>query len=189
MRTTIIITLILITITWGQVKCQDKDDSLKHAIQDFYFDLPTDVSLDSLKTLLTINKSFKLGKSKSYDSKKTIDGQILQDKNLNANADYNQLLVSVWGNKNLTRDTLRFGWYISYGLDELDLAIKNRDDLKARFRPLFSEMSENNKIGYHGEINEHVFLRTGRKELEIRLTKNERPGNHRVSITYTEIRD
>jgi hypothetical protein len=188
MRTTIIVS-ILTTALWGQVNSQDKRDSLKYVIQEFYFNLPTDVSLDSLGQLLSNNRNFKRGWGKTYDPKRTIDGKILRDKNLNSNADYNQLLVSVWRNTHSTRDTLRFGWYISYGFDELGLATKDRDDFKSKFSPLFSEMSESTDRGYHGEINEYILLRTANKDLEIRLTKHERPGRHRVSITYTEIRE
>ena len=188
MRTTIILLILTIGLH-GQVNSQDRDDSLRRAVQEFFFDLPTNVSLDSLGHLLSGKKDFKRGWSKAYDQKTTIDGKILQDNNLNPKADYNQLLVSVWGNRPETKDTLRFGWYISYGLDELVLATKDRDDFKAKFNLLFSEMSENSQTGYHGEINEYVVFRSTNKELEIRLTKFERPGNHRVSLTYTEIRE
>lgn len=184
-----IITLILATILTGQVKSQDNVGLLKSAIQEFFFDLPTDVSLDSLDHLLSNNKNFKRGRSKTYDPKVTIDGRIVQDKNLNPDADYNQLLVSVYGNRNLASDTLRFGWYITYGRNELDIVTKDRDDLVTKFEPLFSDRSENTGQGYHGEIDERLLLRTGTKELEIRLTKYERTGNHRISIAYTEIRE
>ena len=189
MWTAIILLLILTIGVHGQVNSQDRDDSLRRAVQEFFFDLPTNVSLDSLARLLSSKKDFKRGWSKSYDQKTTIDGKILQDNNLNPRADYNQLLISVWGNRAETKDTLRFGWYISYGLDELALATKDRDDIKAKFALLFPERSENSQTGYHGELDEYILFRSANKELEIRLTKYERPGNHRLSITYTEIRE
>jgi hypothetical protein len=78
---------------------QDRDDSLRRTVQKFFFDLPTNVSLDSLGKALKNRNNFKRGWNKSYDQKTTIDGKILQDNNLNPNADYNQLLISVWGNR------------------------------------------------------------------------------------------
>ncbi len=134
-------------------------------------------------------KNFIKAKSKTYDSKTTITGQIAKDKNLNSNADYNQFIVSVWGDRALSADTLRFGWHITYGLKELKLATENRDIFKEKFKHLFPDISEKKTEGFHGEIAERTLFKMNKIELDIQLIKSERPGRHRVSIIYTEIRD
>jgi len=187
MRVSIVI--LLTTFISGQVEAQENADSLRHEIQQFFFDLPTNTSLDSLGYILADNKNFKIVNSKTYDPKTTISGQVIKDKMLNSSADWNQFIVSIRGNRRLTTDTLRFGWYITYGLKELELASKNRDNVKEKFKSFFPDIKEESKEGYHGETIEQTFMRTGNMELEIRLTKYDRPGNHRVSIIYTEIRE
>ncbi len=183
-----IIAVTFIIVNCGQLKSQDNPDTIRREIQEFFFNLPTNISHDSLVLLLADKQNLKGAKTKTDNSRTTTAGQITKDKNLNSNADYNEFIVSVWGDKSLSTDTLRFEWDITYGPNELKLAAENRDAFKEMFKHLFSDISEKTIGGFHGEIAELTLFKFNKIELEIHLMKLKRSRMYRVQIRYTEIR-
>jgi len=156
---------------------------IKEKVQDFFFALSFDSDIEVIKLQLSQDPEFKLYEDPNRDSKKTITGTVLHDKNLNPVSFGNQLIILYLSKAGKKKKNISIKWSMDYRLEDLASALVDYEKIISEFKPLFTVSTERQKTGQHQEQISSVTLQQDLLTITIRLIKYNN-FIHTLSVEY-----
>jgi hypothetical protein len=157
---------------------------IKEKLQDFFFAIPFDSDIEVIKLQLSQDPDFKIYEDPNRDSKKTIVGTLLKDKSLNPVAFGNQLIILYLSNGKRKKN-ISIKWSMNYKLEDLPSAVNDFEKINSEFKPLFTKVIKNEKIGQHREQISSLKFKEDALNLTITLIKYNN-FIHTVSVEYSD---
>ena len=178
-----VFTGLLITVIANYTFSQDQ--KIKAKLQEFFFDLPFNSGIETIKQRLNSNPEFKLYEDPNRDPAKSITGTLVKNINLNPGAIHNQLII-VFSDENRKLKKVSFKWSIDYKSEDLPQALFDYEKLKSDFTPYFNNIEEKEGTGYHQEETHSIILEKDPMKVTIRILKYINSG-HTISIEFDDV--
>ncbi|HWA34813.1 MAG TPA: hypothetical protein VG737_11810, partial [Cyclobacteriaceae bacterium] len=156
MKTIIIKTLLLVCLFDGGM---ESDSDVNNKLSDYFFGLSGDSDITTLKNTLLANPDFVYYDDPNRDEMTSIVGTMKKDKHINPASVRNQVVIEIepQGGK----ENVFFKLSVDFASEDLPLAMYEAEQLKADFKPLFTDATVKKEIGYHQEDIETLTLHKG----------------------------
>ena len=180
--------IVLSTLTAFLLVCSASGQSqkAKEKLQDFFIVIPFGSDLEVIKLQLSEDPEFKLYEDHNRDSKKSIVGTFIKNKNLNPKASANRLVILMSPSGSKKKKNISIKWSIDYSHDDLAIAILDFEKVKSDFKPYFTDYRDEEETGPHREQIQSTILKSELLELTIRLIKYN-SYIHTLSIEYRDV--
>jgi hypothetical protein len=166
------------------------DAELYRELSEYFFGLSVEADITAIRKELTVNPLFVLHHDPNRNADNSVTGSLKKYKKVDSASVRNQLLIQITpatAKEHSGKEHVFFKLSVDYKLDDLPLALHDWEQMKADFKPFFSDASQKVEIGYHQEEIETLYLKKGHETVTIRILKFNSI-NHTISLEYVNIR-